>query len=57
MKSNYTCYQCVKEYTTKNQTINLVFSNYPYQNVSKIDCYWFDHKMVSTDIDDSHNGL
>ena len=58
MKSNYNCYQYVKKYTTKFQTtIDLIFSNYPYQNVSTIDCYWSDHKMVYTVIDDSHNGL
>ena len=58
MKSNYNCYQYVKQYTTKYQTIiNLEFSNYPYQNVSTIDCYWSAHKMVYTVIDDSHNAL
>ena len=56
MKINYNCDQYVKEYTTKYQTtIDLVFSNYPYKNVSTIDCYWSDHKMVYTVIDDSHN--
>ena len=56
--SNYNCYQYVMEYTTKYQTtIDLVFSNYPYQNVSTIDCYWSDHKRVYTVIDDSHSAL
>ena len=32
-ESNYNCYQYVKEYTAKYQTIDLVFSNYPYQNI------------------------
>ena len=47
-----------QEYTIKYQTtIDLVFSNYPYPNVSTIDCYWSDLKMVYTIIDDSHNEL
>ena len=46
---NYNFNQYVTEPTTKNQTtIDLVFSNYPHQNTSVIDCYWSAQNLLYT---------
>ena len=40
-------------YTTKDQTtIDLLFSNHPHQTVSSIYCYWYDHNIIYTVIND-----
>ena len=49
MRKKYNFNQYVTEPTTNNQTtIDLVFSNYPHQNTSVIDCYWSDHNLLYT---------
>ena len=49
MRKKYNFNQYVTEPTTNNQTtIDLVFSNYPHQNISVIDCYWSDHNLFYT---------
>ena len=49
MRKQYNCHEYVTEPTTSNQTtIDLVFSNYPHQNTSVIDCYWSDHNLLYT---------
>ena len=53
MKRKYNFNQFVKQATTKSQTmIDLVFSDYKKQDVSVIDCYWSDHNIIYTAIDD-----
>ena len=53
MKRKYDFNQYVKQATTKSQTIiDLVFSNYAKQVVSVIHCYWSDHNIIYTAIDD-----
>ena len=47
--------QYVKLYKTNyNTTIDFVFSNYPHQEVSTLECYWPDHNIIYTVIDDSN---
>ena len=47
MRKKYNFNQYVTEPTTNNQTtIDLVFSNYPHQNTSLIDCYCSDHNLL-----------
>ena len=54
MKVRHNCDQLVKGCTTNYQaTIDLVFSNYKYQEVSTINSYWSDHYMVYTVIDNN----
>ena len=54
MNVSHNCDQLVKGCTTKYQpTIDLVFSNYKYQEVSTINSYLYDHYMVYTVIDNS----
>ena len=49
MRKKYNFNQYVTEPTTNNQTtIDLLFSNYPHQNTSVIDCYWSDHILLYT---------
>ena len=53
MKTKYNFDQYVNEYTTKYQTmIDLLFSNHPHQTVSSIYCYWSDHNIIYTVIND-----
>ena len=55
MKKKYNCDQYVKQCTTKyNTTIDLVFSNYPHQEISILDCYWSDYDIIYTVTDDSN---
>ena len=55
MKEKDNCDQYVKQCTTKyNTTMGLIFSNYPHQKVSTLDCYWSDHDIIYTVIDDSN---
>ena len=53
MKTKYNFDQYVNEYTTKYQTtIDLLFSYHPHQTVSSIYCYWSDHNIIYTVIND-----
>ena len=53
MKTKYNFDQYVNEYTTNYQTtIDLLFSNHPHQTMYSIYCYWSDHNIIYTVIND-----